>query len=67
MIKKNNSKEVVPDNVLFEAAKIAKKLSAGENASKVPIIYTLRKYVKKATSKGLAFVTYKNETEIVVD
>lgn len=66
VLKKNNSKEIVPDKVLFEAAKITKEYSAGKNASKVPIIYTLRKYVKKGTNKKLAFVTYKNETEILV-
>ena len=42
-------------------------LSFGEKASKVSIIYTFRKYVNKGTSKGLAFVTYSNEKEIVVD
>lgn len=67
ILKKNNLKEIVPDEVLFEAAKIAKEYSTGKNASKVPIIYTLRKYVKKGTAKHLAFVTYKNETEILVD
>lgn len=67
ILKKNSSKESVPDDVLFLAAKIAKENSSVRNGSKVPIIYTLRKYVKKATAKGLAFVTYKNETEILVD
>ena len=67
VLKKNNPKEIIPDEILFEAAKIAKEYSSGKLASKVPIIYTLRKYVKKATAKGLAFVTYKNETEILVD
>lgn len=67
ILKKNSSKEQVPNHVLFAAAKLAKENSSVKNGSKVPIIYTLRKYVKKATAKGLAFVTYKNETEILVD
>lgn len=67
ILKKNSPKEQVPDNVLFFAAKLAKENSSVKNGSKVPIIYTLRKYVKKATAKGHAFVTYKNETEILVD
>lgn len=67
ILKKNSPKETVPDEVLFEAAKLSKDNSCVRLGSKVPIIYTLRKYVKKATSKGLAFVTYKNETEILVD
>lgn len=67
VLKKNSSKDKVPDEVLFEAAKIAKENSSVSKGSKVPIIYTLRKYVKKATAKGHAFVTYKNETEMLVD
>lgn len=67
LLKKNNSRESINEETLFKTAKIAKELSAGKNASKVPVIYTLRKYVKKANSKGLAFVTYKNETEILID
>ncbi len=67
ILKKNNPKESVPDEILFEAAKLTKEYSSGKLASKVPIIYTLRKYVKKATAKGHAFVTYKNESEILVD
>ncbi len=67
ILKKNSPKDKISDDILFEAAKITKEYSSGKNASKVPIIYTLRKYVKKATAKGHAFVTYKNETEILVD
>lgn len=65
LIKKNNSKEIVPDNVLLRAAQITKERSAQSGNSKTSIIYTARKYVKKANNK-LAFVTYKNETEIIV-
>ncbi len=67
VLKKNNSKEIVSDDILFKAAKISKEYSVGKSASKVPIVYTLRKYVKKGNSKKQAFVTYKNETEILVD
>lgn len=67
ILKKNSPKDKVPEDVLFEAAKIAKENSSVSKDSKVPIIYTLRKYVKKANSKKLAFVTYKNETEILID
>lgn len=65
LVKKNNSKEIVPDNVLLRAAQITKEYSSQSGNSKTSIIYTLRKYVKKANNK-LAFVTYKNETEIIV-
>ena len=67
VLKKNNSKEQISDDVLYEAAKLTKEHSSVKNNSKVPIIYTQRKYVKKAKSKGLAFVTYKNATEILLD
>lgn len=63
ILKKNNSKEVIPNDVLLECAKLAKRFAKTQNDAKIPIIYTERKYVKKANSK-IAFVTYKNETEI---
>ena len=65
LVKKNNSKEFVPDSVLLKAAQITKEYSSQKDNSKTSIIYTMRKYVKKANNK-LAFVTYKNEIEIVV-
>lgn len=61
MLKKNNATQVVPDEVLLAAAQLAKTYSAKQTGAKMPIIYTLCKYVKKANCKGLAFVTYKNE------
>ena len=63
ILKKNNSKETVPNEVLLNCALLAKRFAKVQNDAKIPIIYTERKYVKKANSK-LAFVTYKNETEI---
>lgn len=65
LVKKNNSKEEIPDNVLLKAAQTTKDYSSQRGNSKTSIIYTQRKYVKKANNK-LAFVTYKNESEIVV-
>ncbi len=55
----------VPDSVILKAAEITKEFSSQKNNSKTPIIYTKRKYVKKANKKQ-AFVTYKNETEIII-
>ena len=65
LVKKNNLKDIVPDSVLLKAAMLTKEYSSQKENSKTSIIYTKRKYVKKANNK-LAFVTYKNETEIVV-
>lgn len=63
ILKKNNSKEIIPDKVLLQCAKLTKRFSKTQNDSRIPVIYTERKYVKKANSK-IAFVTYKNEKEI---
>ncbi len=65
LIKVNNKSEQVPDNVLLKAAQITKEFSSQKNNSKTAIIFTKRKYVAKANKK-MAFVTYKNETEIIV-
>ena len=65
IIKHNNSKNEIPEKVILKAAQLAKEYSSQKNNSKTSIIYTKRKYVKKANGK-LAFVTYKNETEIIV-
>ena len=65
LVKLNNNKETVSDEVLLKAAELTKEYSSQKNNSKTSIIYTKRKYVKKANNK-LAFVTYKNETEIVI-
>ena len=65
LVKLNNLKDIVSDDVLLKAAELTKEFSSQKNNSKCSIIYTKRKYVKKANNK-LAFVTYKNETEIIV-
>lgn len=63
ILKKNNPADVVPNEILLECAKLTKKYSQKSQEAKMPVIYTKRKYVKKANSK-IAFVTYKNEKEI---
>lgn len=65
LVVKHNSREIVPDSVLLRAAQITKNYSSQKDNSKTSIIYTMRKYVKKANNKQ-AFVTYKNENEIIV-
>ena len=67
IVKNNNKLESLPNNVILSVAKLLKNISFGQDASKVSIIYTLKKYVNKGTSKGLAFVTYSHEKEIVID
>ena len=67
IVKNNNKLDNLPDNIILSVAKLLKNISFGEEASKVSIIYTFKKYVNKGTSKGLAFVTYSHEKEIVID
>lgn len=64
LVKRTGNGEIT-DNIILKAAQITKEYSSQKNNSKTSIIYTKRKYVKKATNK-IAFVTYKNETEIIV-
>lgn len=65
VIVKNNKNKDFDDEIILKAATITKEYSSQKNNSKTSIIYTKRKYVKKANNK-LAFVTYKNESEIIV-
>ena len=67
IVKNINKLEILPNRIILNVAKILKNISYGQKSSKVPIIYTMKKYVDKGTSKGLAFVTYSNEKEIIID
>ena len=55
------------DKLIFECAKLAKTNSQGANSSKIGIIYTRRKYLRKPPAANLGYVTYKNEQEIIID
>ena len=55
------------DKLIFECAKLAKSNSQGANSSKIGIIYTRRKYLRKPPAANLGYVTYKNEQEIIID
>lgn len=63
---KNPSGTKISDNALLGAAQLAKEFSTAKNSGKTPVIYTLRKYVKKPPNQKGGMVTYRNETEIVV-
>ena len=54
------------DEMILKCAKLAKEYSSASNSSKVGIIYTKRKYLKKPPKTNLGYVTYRNEKEIVV-
>lgn len=54
------------DKLIFECAKLAKKYSKGSLSSKVSVIYTKRKHLKKPPKANLGYVIYKCEQEILV-
>lgn len=59
---------VEPDEkTIFECAKLAKENSSAKNSSKVGVIYTKSKFLKKPPGAKLGYVTYRNEKEIVVE
>ena len=65
--KPQNSTVKMTDDILLAVAKLAKEFSTAKNATKAPVAYTLRKYVKRPQNTSSGFVVYKNEEEIVVD
>lgn len=66
LLKVENGKE--PDEkTIFECAKLAKQYSSVKDSSKVGVIYTKRKFLKKPPAANLGYVIYKNEKEIIVD
>lgn len=50
-----------PDNVITFAAEVAAFYSSGNKADKVPVDYTLKKYVKRNPNGKLGMVTYTNQ------
>ena len=67
IVKAPNSSAKISDELILKIAKLAKKYSTAKNSSKVSVVYTLRKYIKRPNNTKSGFVVYKNETEIVVD
>ena len=54
------------EELIFECAKLAKEYSSAKLSSKVGVIYTKRKNLKKPPKSPLGYVTYKDEKEIIV-
>ena len=55
-----------PETVIFECCKLAREYSSATQPSKVGVIYTKRKFIKKPPNAPLGHVIYKNEKEILV-
>ena len=58
---------VEPDEgVIFECCKLARKFSSASQPSKVGVVYTRGKYLRKPPNAPLGYVTYKNEKEVLI-
>ena len=66
VILKTNPNEVIPDNILFEVAKIAASHSKAKNSSNIPVDFCLVSFVKKPNNSKPGFVIYKNNKTIIV-
>lgn len=65
LLKVTDSNE--PDEqTIYECCKLAKKYSTASESTKIGVIYTKRKYLKKPPKANLGYVIYKNEKEIIV-
>ena len=67
IVKKQNQQQSLKDESILKIAQLAKEYSTAKNSAKVPVVYTLRKYIKRPNNTKSGFVVYKNETEIVVE
>lgn len=54
------------EEVLFECCKLAREHSSANQPSKVGVVFTKRKFIKKPPAAPLGYVIYKNEKEVLV-
>lgn len=66
VILKANPTEHIPENVIFEAAKLAALHSKAKNSSNIPVDYCLVQYVKKIPGNKPGLVIYRNNKTIYV-
>ena len=57
----------VTDELIMRCARLAKEYSSVKDSSKIGVIYTKRKYLRKPPKANLGYVTYRNEQEIILD
>ncbi len=57
----------VPDGVLTAAAEICAHYSSARGAGKIPVDYTLKKFVKKPAGAKPGFVIYTNQKTLTVE
>lgn len=56
----------VTDDLIYKCAQFAKEYSKGSKSSKIGVIYTFAKNLKKPPKANLGYVIYKGEKEIVI-
>ncbi len=64
---RNHTRDEIPDSTLLEAAQIAAYYSKGRESSKVPVDYTLTKYVNKPKGAKPGMVYYDNHKTLYVE
>ena len=67
VILKTNPNEIIPDSVLYEAAKLAAQHSKAKNSSNIPVDYCEVRFVKKIPGNKPGLVTYSNNKTIIVN
>ena len=66
VILKTHPNEITPDNVIYEAAKLAALHSKAKNSSNVPVDYCEVSFVKKIPGNKPGLVIYKNNKTLYV-
>ena len=66
VILKNSTNDTIPENILYEVAKIAVLHSKAKNSSHVPVDYCNVSFVKKPSGSKPGFVTYSNNKTIYI-
>ncbi len=66
VILKTNPNETVPDDILFEAAKLAAQHSKAKNSSHVPVDFCKVSFVKKPSGSKPGYVIYSNNKTLYV-
>lgn len=67
LIKMPKDDTMPPDKVLLRAAKLAVYYSQARNSVKVDVTCVRRRFLKKPPGANLGYVTFSNETNIIVD
>ncbi|MBO4816075.1 MAG: NFACT family protein [Clostridia bacterium] len=66
VILKTNSNEAIPEEIIFQAAKLAVQHSKAKNSSHTPVDYCMVSNVKKPSGSKPGFVIYTNNKTIYV-